>query len=397
MVEAAMHPMLRPKISKDGRRVVSGCGVIAPRISVSLDAAGKSPFTRILAGRGGCDPYGGVCSDLYQDLLASAAFCGKGLIDVDCYDAVLTGRFPKERILSHDLLEGAYLGCAYAGDVELTDGFPKSAVSFFKRQHRWVRGDWQIAAWLGTRVPTEDGRDENPLKDGDKWKIFDNLRRSLVPVAAFASIMLGLNSSRRDLWITSLISLAAYFSGSLLSAAMEAAHYTFNRGRLRPESREILPLRLAAMLLRFALLPFEAWINLSAIVTALYRILISKRGLLDWVTAAQTEGGKGGSSDFFALWPCLLSGAVAVVTSIDAAGYIAAALWLSAPFALSYLMKAYPGESRCPQKTECILWMPAVLPTPTFRIRVQSITIFRRITGRYVLHWALPTAPRPRI
>ena len=185
------HPLQRPVLDRENHRVREGCGILQPRVSVSLEDADRSDFARIFAGRGGLDPYGGPSGELSQDLFGEGSYIGKGLLDAEAAWEVLRGRFPPERLLSHDLVEGAFLGCAYAGDLELTDGFPGSLLSYYERQHRWIRGDWQTLPWLLPRVRNEAGEwEHSPMSPLSKWKILENLRRSLLPPAVFFALFL---------------------------------------------------------------------------------------------------------------------------------------------------------------------------------------------------------------
>ena len=149
LVGAMLHPLNRPVVDPRLRVVTEGYGLLQPRVGVELNAANRSQFSRIFAGQGGVDPYGGACSDVYHDLFDRGTYTGKGIFDVEAFGRCLDGRFPQERILSHDLLEGAYLHAGLLGDVELTDGYPHKVNSYFARLHRWVRGDWQPAALVG--------------------------------------------------------------------------------------------------------------------------------------------------------------------------------------------------------------------------------------------------------
>ena len=183
MIGAMMHPLNRPKIDRSRRVVVSGYGLLQPRISVDLEVAGRTQFSRIFAGQGGIDPYGSKTSDVYHDLFNEGNFTGKGIFDIEAYFACLDDRFPHNRVLSHYLLEWVYLHAGLIGDVELTDSYPVKVASYFTRLHRWVRGDWQAACWLFHSVRNAEGqREKNPLGGINRWKIFDNLRRSLSPV-----------------------------------------------------------------------------------------------------------------------------------------------------------------------------------------------------------------------
>jgi hypothetical protein len=147
MAGAMLHPLNHPLIDPKRKVVVRGHGVLAPRMAVDLEAAGKSVFSRVFAGQGGLDPYSGAAGEVYHDLFGQGSFHGKGIFNIDAYLECLDGRLPENRILSHDLLEGGYLRAGLIEDVELTDGFPSTARAWFLRQHRWIRGDWQAAKW----------------------------------------------------------------------------------------------------------------------------------------------------------------------------------------------------------------------------------------------------------
>ncbi len=349
LVAAAMHPLNRAVIDRSRGIVTGGYGVFQPRISVGLGAANRTFFTRLFAGKGGCDPYSGVCSDLYQDLTGNGSFNGKGLIDVDAYHICLTGRFPTERVLSHDLLEGAFLSCAYVSDVELTDGFPATLMSWYARQQRWVRGDWQAAHWLRMKVLDASGKKvANILSDADKWKILDNLRRSLVPIFSLFAILVGVISGVGDFLITAAVAASCYLSGAFLSFAGQMTHKAASRVRLRPESGRLVWESLLLMLAKLAFLPYEAWICAWGTVIAIYRIKVSKRDLLQWVTAEQAERGKKHdcSTYYLAMWPCIAAGVAALVFADSLAVGLISVLWLLAPLSGVLLAAKFAGRTR---------------------------------------------------
>lgn len=290
LVGTAMHPLNRAVVDKESGTVKSGYGIIQPRTSVELTSAGKSDFSRIFAGLGGVDPYSGVAPELYQNLFDEGSFSGKGIIDIEAYLACLEGRFPENAILSHDLLEGAHLRCAVATSIELTDTYPSRVTSFFERQHRWTRGDWQLIPRLRRRTLLEDGsREDNPLRLFDRWKILDNLRRSLVPVFLFASIVAAMISRTHAASTIAVIALFAYAANLLISGAS----LLLSKRRVRQRYVSAVLYGFGAQLLRtltaLILLPYEAYISASAIVTACYRMLVSHRRLLSWVTASDSE------------------------------------------------------------------------------------------------------------
>src|SRR5450759_1191168 len=165
---------------------MEGYGILQPRVSVTLASAAGSLFARTYAGHTGVDPYTTAVSDAYQDLFAEGISTGKGLYDVDAFAASLEGRVPENALLSHDLFEGLFARTALVSDVEVVDDYPANVLAHARRQHRWVRGDWQILRWLFDFVPTRHGIVRNRLPAISQWKILDNLRRSLVAPALLA-------------------------------------------------------------------------------------------------------------------------------------------------------------------------------------------------------------------
>ncbi|HWA84286.1 MAG TPA: hypothetical protein VG820_12655, partial [Fimbriimonadaceae bacterium] len=206
LVATLAHPLNAPELSDDGRRVLRGYGIIQPRVSTSLPSATASIFTRLFTDPTGMDPYTHAVSDVYQDLAGWASYHGKGIYDLRAFHGVVGRRFPEAHLLSHDLIEGAYTRVALASDIELLDLFPENYGAYCARQHRWIRGDWQIADWIGLTVPLPNGRSErNPLPPLERWKILDNLRRSLTPVAVLAMLIFGCALSQRPMVCAGLV------------------------------------------------------------------------------------------------------------------------------------------------------------------------------------------------
>ena len=154
LVATIRHPLNRAQLDPHTRRVVRGYGILQPRVSITLESSARSRFARIFSGNTGVDPYSAATSDVYQDLFAEGSFTGKGLYDVDTFQAALEGRVPDNSLLSHDLFEGLYARAALVSDIELLDDYPAQYDTYAKRQHRWTRGDWQIMRWLLPRVPS---------------------------------------------------------------------------------------------------------------------------------------------------------------------------------------------------------------------------------------------------
>jgi cyclic beta-1,2-glucan synthetase len=186
LIGAAEHPLNRPRFDDSTNRVVHGYGILQPRVSISLSSASRSKFVQIFSGYTGIDPYTTAISDVYQDLFGEGSFTGKGLYDVDAFQCALADRVPENALLSHDLFESLFARAALTTDIEVLDEYPASYEAFAKRLHRWTRGDWQIIRWLFPRVPDATRQKvRNPLPLIARWKIFDNLRRSLVAPSLF--------------------------------------------------------------------------------------------------------------------------------------------------------------------------------------------------------------------
>lgn len=293
LVGAAAHPLNRPVMDQDGRRLIRGYAILQPRVSISLRSAVQSLYSRLLAGEVGLDPYTRVVSDLYQDLFAETSFVGKGIYDVEAFRQLLEGRFPDNAVLSHDLLESCYARSGQCNDVELLEDSPSGYLADVSRRHRWMRGDWQIAPWLGFRVRDAAGQRIPPsIAALGWWKIFDNLRRSFVAPAYALLLVLGWAVLPFSVaWTLAVLSLL--FVPELLPGLVELwqrppklpflLHWTTVA---RSTAR-----RLGKIALWLAFLPFEAVITLDAAVRSLWRILYSRQLMLEWQTAAAAESG----------------------------------------------------------------------------------------------------------
>ncbi|MDO8794619.1 MAG: glucoamylase family protein [Vicinamibacterales bacterium] len=319
LVGIIAHPLNRPVVA--GGRVVAGYGILQPRVSVTMTSAAGSLFARTWAGHTGVDPYTTAVSDVYQDLFDEGIYTGKGLYDVDAFTAALAGRVPENSLLSHDLFEGLHARTALVSDVEVVDDYPSSLLAHARRQHRWVRGDWQILLWLFPYVPTSAGLVRNRLPVIARWKIFDNLRRSLIPPASAALLVAGWTVLPGAPLVWTLCALApALFPCVVASAGLL-------RGPGRGQSRRVF-LRTRAEDLQTALTRFglqvtvmanEAWERLHAVGVTLIRLGVTRRNLLEWETMAATAA-RGG-----ALRPLAFVRAMAAspVLALVAAGLIA--------------------------------------------------------------------------
>ena len=246
--------------------MTEGYGILQPRVAVSLPGANRSRYARLWASEPGIDPYTRVVSDVYQDLFGEGSFIGKGIYDVDAFDLAVGGRFPENRILSHDLLEGCYARAGLLTDVQVYEEYPSRYEEDVRRRYRWIRGDWQLWRWLLPGVPGRDGRrSRNPLPALGRWKLFDNLRRSLAP-AALVGLFLVAWAVLSPAWGWTLAGV-----GCLLLPALVASLPGLLRKpadvRLASISRPARVrsgVRSAQALLTLACLPHEAFFSLDA-------------------------------------------------------------------------------------------------------------------------------------
>jgi len=288
MVETLAHPLNQPRFDAAGRILAGSYTIIQPRVSPTLPSTSASPFSRLFADAVGIDPYTKAISDVNQDLAGEGSYHGKGIYDVRAFSRVLSGRFPDEWLLSHDLIEGAHVRVGLASDIELYDEFPQSYLSYTRRQHRWIRGDWQIADWILPRVPEPGGRRvPNPLSWFDRWKVFDNLRRSLIPATSLGLLIASWLTSPQIGWISTLV-IAMQLLFHPLSQPFTMA--TTHRG-LKSFSFSKVAHDLLRTFADAALLVHQAWLALDAILRVWYRRHISRRGLLEWTPAQVTHRG----------------------------------------------------------------------------------------------------------
>ena len=300
MVGTLAHPLNRPVLDAARRRVMSGYAILQPRLAVSLPAARRSIFASIAAGDVGLDPYTREVSSFYFDVFGLSQFVGKGIYDVEAAEAVLGGRFPENRILSHDMIEGCFARCGFINDVELLEDHPSTYPADAHRRHRWVRGDWQIARWLWPGVPSGTRRSvSNSLSLLSRWMVFDNLRRSLVPLAMFLAMVSGwlMFPGEAALWTVSMLGFfflpdAARALRSLAAKSRSIAWAGHLRHVAKTEARAW-----CVALFDVINLPFEACMHLDAILRTLWRLWVTRRGLLCWRTAAEQESASG--SGFF--------------------------------------------------------------------------------------------------
>ncbi|MBC7859017.1 MAG: cyclic beta 1-2 glucan synthetase, partial [Burkholderiaceae bacterium] len=287
------HPLNRPQLNEGARRVTAGYGILQPRVTVSLPSANASRYEQLCGGEPGIDPYTRTVSDLYQDVFYEGSFIGKGIYDVDTFEQVLGARLPDNRILSHDLLEGCYLRAGLLSDAQLYEEYPARYSDDVSRRQRWIRGDWQLLGWLLRKVPGPDGRREaNPLSALSRWKLFDNLRRSLVAPCLTALLLLAWSVLPDAAFLTGAV-CAVIFAPSLIAALHDLARKprdTLWRQHVSAWLRRCR-LHFTHALLTLVFLPYEAYFSLDAIARTLWRLHVSHRHLLEWQASGLANGG----------------------------------------------------------------------------------------------------------
>ncbi|HEY6448853.1 MAG TPA: glucoamylase family protein [Acidobacteriaceae bacterium] len=291
MVGAMAHPLNRAIIDPKWRIVREGYGILQPRVGVSVSSASQSRMASIYSGQTGFDIYTRAISDTYQDLYGEGSFTGKGIYEVATLHAVLEKRFPRNALLSHDLIEGAYARAGLATDIEVIDDYPSHYSAWTRRRHRWVRGDWQIAQWMFTRVPDESGKFvRNPITTISRWKILDNLRRSLVEPATMVLLVAGWLGLPGGALYWTLVTLLLLFFPPFVQLV-------FGLGRAATSeqegaAREVVTgfqQALVTTLLTLTFLPHQTMTAIDAVVRALVRRMVTGQRLLEWETAAEAE------------------------------------------------------------------------------------------------------------
>ncbi|MDQ2775221.1 MAG: glycosyl transferase, partial [Acidobacteriota bacterium] len=293
MIGAMAHPLNRPLIDPELNIVTQGYGILQPRVGISVHSATRSRLASIYSGQTGFDIYSRAVSDVYQDLYGEGIFTGKGIYDVDALRQVLEHRFPRNALLSHDLIEGAYARAGLVSDVEVIDDYPSHYSAYNRRKHRWLRGDWQIVQWIFRKVPDESRRlVPNPISLVSRWKIVDNLRRSLIEPATFLLLVCGwffLPAGPRfwTLVTLALLFLPIYFR---LVFSIVRASATQDSIALRESVKDWVTSHVS-ILLNIAFLAHQAIVALDAIVRTVIRSTITHRSMLEWETATEAELG----------------------------------------------------------------------------------------------------------
>lgn len=327
LIGCMAHPLNRPRFDPATGRVVRGYSILQPRVSITIPEATRSPYSRLFAGEPGIDPYTNQVSNVYQDVFGEGSFIGKGIYDLHAFESSLHQRFPDNQVLSHDLIESCFARSGLVSELDLFEGFPARYLADASRRHRWVRGDWQLIGWLFPKVPHATGKAANPLSRLSQWKLFDNLRRSLMQPALFLTLVVAWLLAPAAAWfwtaaLLTLILLPIVLAAipPLLRIPKEMPLSMHLKLRARDFGKQVLQ---ESFIL--STLPYEAHWNLDAIGRTIYRLCISRKRMLEWTTASDAERRSAGNLvDHYEL----------MCASTIASLGLAAALVLWAPMAL---------------------------------------------------------------
>ena len=342
LIGAMAHILNKPILNKEQSLVIKGHAIIQPRVGINLEASRKSIFTELYVSIGGIDSYTNAISDIYQDNFDEGIFTGKGIYDVEIFHRVLHDQIPENTVLSHDLLEGNYLRCGLASDILVLDDYPSKYNTYCLRQERWVRGDFQIVNWLKKHIKKTNKK--NPLNLLSKFKILDNLRRSLLPIFVLASLVL-----MQNLQIT-IISLIGYIFPTILDVLN---YIIFKEGKnlnfiyahksfiptINPVKASII-----RAIFEILFLPHKAYFSIKAILKTIYRVNVSKKHLLEWITAEASE--KQAKQDLISYYKFMIANLVFGIWNIafgmvtnEFIIIILGILWLFAPTIAWYISK----------------------------------------------------------
>ena len=386
LVGKMAHPLNRPELDQKRCLVVAGHGILQPRVTPSLSHSNHSLYQRIFSTPRGLDPYVFAVSDVYQDLFDEGSFAGKGIYDIDTFEACLTQRVPENTMLSHDLFEGIFARSGLVTDIEVIEDFPARYEVAAARQHRWVRGDWQLLPWLAGRMPAQVSRDAASLPRLGSWKMLDNLRRSLSPPLMILALIAGLVLLPIPAAVAFTAILAAMVAFGPLLPLLDAVvpkHRGITLGSHLRTFVSDVGMALAQVVMTFVFLGHQAWLMGDAIVRTLHRLLVSRRKLLEWTTAAQLQRGPEPS---FQGYYRQMAGSLVVAVATLAAG-----VWsgenhflLALPFALAWL--AAPAIAKVASRPPPPSGSAADLAPES----IVALRLIARRTWRFFEHFVTP-------
>ncbi|MBS0636940.1 MAG: hypothetical protein JSS12_05475, partial [Verrucomicrobia bacterium] len=344
MIEVLAHPLNHPYINDAKNGLIRGYTLIQPRVITDFVHSKASWFSQIFSDPAYIDPYTKAISNVYQDLFKEGTYHGKGIYHIKTFQDILSNRFPDNHILSHDLIEGVFVGVGFASNICLFDIFPKDFLTAEKRQHRWIRGDWQIIDWLLPKVPLQNGQKvHNPLSLINRWKILDNLRRAMMPVGLILLLIYAWTVPTLAASCTAL-ALFVLLLPFIQLCISKLFTYSFSAIKSSLIDMKVLILR---SIITISLMPFQAYNAVDAAIRVAYRRIISRTHLLQW-TACEEKGSHHTDQHKRFLWqlglvPLITIGVLAILSIVDLHGVPYALpiciLWLLAPFIVSVIDK----------------------------------------------------------
>ncbi len=354
LVGAMAHPLNRAQYCEPVERVCEGYGILQPRVGACLPGASQSRYARVFGSEPGIDPYTRAVSDVYQDVFGEGSFIGKGIYDVDAFERSLQGRFPDNRILSHDLVESCYARSGLLSDVQVYEEYPATYTADVSRRHRWIRGDWQLLRWLLPWVPGGVGRRGNRISALSRWKLFDNIRRSLVPLALTLLLLLS--------WV--LLPLPGFWTLAVVGVILIPGALAGLQDLLRKPKEVLWRQHLSSVLssasthcyqvaFTLACLPYEAYFSLDAILRTLWRMVVSRRRLLEW--SAFSEASRNRVNSLAASWrtmwigPAIALAALLYLTDARPSAFLVGwpiwALWAVSPSIAWWISRPVPRRA----------------------------------------------------
>jgi cyclic beta-1,2-glucan synthetase len=378
LIGAIAHPLNRAVIDPQTNVVIDGYGILQPRVDISIQSAGRSRLAAIFSADAGFDVYTRAVSDVYQDLFGEGSFTGKGIYEVRTFQQVLEHRFPCNTILSHDMIEGAYARAGLVSDIEVVDDYPSHMSALSRRKHRWVRGDWQVIFWLLPRVPDFFGEmSRNPLSIISRWKIVDNLRRSLTEGATFVMLLSAwfFFPTKALYWTLATLAMMALPTYCQFAISILRAGPAIFRSIFWKNLAADFGIAQANLFMRIACLLHQSLVTLDAVVRAVVRMTVTHERLLEWETAAEAEINcekKSPVETYLEITPWL-SFCVGLFLAVDRPeSFLVAlpllALWcLSKPISQWLNLPAQTGETRMEAKDQALLRKSALRTWRLFR------------------------------
>ena len=360
LIGSMAHILNKPIINPKNNVVVEGYGILQPRIGIDIDSSRRTLFTKIYAGMGGVDAYSNAISDVYQDNFGEGIFTGKGIYDLKVFHQVMKNAIPENTVLSHDLLEGIYARSGLVTDITLLDSYPSKFNSYIMRASRWIRGDWQIIRWLKNKVVDKKGNIiSNPINELGKFKILDNLRRSLLEIMQVLTLIILFlinNSNVITFYIIVFLSIFIDLAISFLDTII------FKKEGIKKQSsfENKLPglkLSIVRAIINFSVIIYKAIVSFKAIIITLYRVLKSKEHLLEWTTSDEAEKNSKENLKSYIneMWLNIVSGLILIIIGINKNSIgmvISAIIWILSPVICWKITKKIEKESIQKQLTK---------------------------------------------